>query len=64
MTSPLRGPNRTITAADAKALYERGCTIRSVAARIERSYGLTHQLLTESGVVLRDRQGRARKAAP
>jgi hypothetical protein len=63
MNTKLKGPNRTITAVDAKTLYEEGCTVRSVAARIGRSYGLTYQLLVEAGTTFRDRQGRARKAA-
>ena len=64
MTGPrLTGTDRTLTAADAKALYEQGCTVRSVAARIGKSYGVTHKLLTEAGTVFRDRAGRARKAA-
>lgn len=64
MTGPrLTGTDRTITAADAKALYEQGCTVRSVAARIGKSYGVTYQLLTEAGTTFRDRTGRTKKQA-
>lgn len=62
MNAKLRGPARTIAAADAKSLYEQGCTVRSVAARVGHSYGLTYQLLVEADTVFRDRQGRPRKA--
>jgi len=59
----LRGTDRTETAQRAADLYAQGCTIRSVAAQIGRSYSGTRALLLEAGVRLRDRGGRLRKAA-
>lgn len=59
----LRGTTRTETARQAADLYGQGCTIRSVAAQIGRSYGCTRALLLEAGVRLRERGGRLRKAA-
>ncbi|MDX2763354.1 helix-turn-helix domain-containing protein [Streptomyces europaeiscabiei] len=43
-------------------LYTQGCTIRSVAAQLGRSYGGTRVLLLEAGVTLRARGGGIRKA--
>jgi hypothetical protein len=54
----LRGTTRAETARQAADLYGQGCTIRSVAAQIGRSYGCTRALLLEAGVRLRDRGGR------
>lgn len=54
----LRGTTRTELARRAADLYGQGCTIRSVAAQIGRSYGCTRALLLEAGVRLRERGGR------
>lgn len=59
----LRGTTRAETARRAADLYGQGCTIRSVAAQIGRSYGCTRALLLEAGVRLRERGGRLWKAA-
>ncbi|MFD4257763.1 helix-turn-helix domain-containing protein [Streptomyces sp. NPDC058534] len=59
----LRGTARTTTALTAADLYAQGCTIRSVAIQIGRSYGATRVLLLEAGVQLRARGGGIRKAA-
>ncbi|MFJ6073654.1 helix-turn-helix domain-containing protein [Streptomyces sp. NPDC093065] len=57
----LRGTARTTTAQQAADLYVQGCTIRSVAIQIGRSYGATRALLLEAGVQLRTRGGGIRK---
>lgn len=59
----LRGDARNEAMGQAKELYLSGCTIRSVAAHIGRSYGSTRTLLLEADVRLRERGGRTRKAA-
>lgn len=56
--------NARQTARDKAAhLYGQGCTIKSVAAQLGRSYGGTRVLLLEAGVTLRGRGGNVRKAA-
>jgi hypothetical protein len=59
----LTGDVRTAARDKAAELYGQGCTIRSVARQIGRSYGGTRVLLVEAGVQLRARGGRVRKAA-
>jgi hypothetical protein len=60
----LAGDARQTTAQKAADLYAQGCTIRSVARQIGRSYGGTRVLLLEAGVQLRGRGGSVgRKAA-
>jgi len=59
----LRGLDRAAAAKQAAKLYTQGCTIRSVARQLGRSYGSTRVLLLEAGVQLRDRGGRIRRAA-
>lgn len=58
----LRGTARTTTAQTAADLYAQGCTIRSVAIQIGRSYGATRALLLEAGVRLRTRGGGIQRA--
>lgn len=59
----LRGNTRTTAARHAADLYTQGCTIRSVARQLGRSYGCTRALLLEAGVRLRPKGGlRAGKA--
>ncbi|MBE4796174.1 helix-turn-helix domain-containing protein [Streptomyces caniscabiei] len=58
----LTGNARQTTRTRAADLYAQGCTIRSVARQIGRSYGGTRALLLEAGVTLRARGGRLRKA--
>ncbi|MFA4082052.1 helix-turn-helix domain-containing protein [Mycobacteroides salmoniphilum] len=51
--------------AELKAAYEKGASIRTLAADTGRSYGYVHRALVESGVTLRGRGGpnrRGRKA--
>lgn len=58
----LTGDARTAARDKAAELYAQGCTIRSVAAQLGRSYGGTRVLLVEAGVQLRGRGGSLRKA--
>ncbi|MFD3574737.1 helix-turn-helix domain-containing protein [Streptomyces sp. NPDC058644] len=58
----LTGEDRTTAMDKAKELYLAGCTIRSVADQIGRSYGNTRLLLLEAGVQLRPK-GHPRQAA-
>lgn len=58
----LTGEARTAAAEDCRELYEQGSTVRAVAARIKRSYGVTHKLLVEAGTTFRARNGKPRKA--
>lgn len=58
----LKGDDRTTTRTNAAELYLAGCTIRSVAKQIDRSYGNTRVLLLEAGVKLRSKGGGIRKA--
>lgn len=62
-SAALTGEARTAAAEDCRELYEQGCTVRSIAARIKRSYGVTHKLLVEAGTTFRARDGKPRKAA-
>ncbi|SLC01037.1 transcriptional regulator [Mycobacteroides abscessus subsp. abscessus] len=41
--------------------YEKGASIRTLAAETGRSYGYVHRALVESGVVLRGRGGPNRR---
>ncbi len=59
----LTGQARQTTRQKAADLYTQGCTIRSIARQIGRSYGGTHVLLVEAGVQRRARGGNVRKAA-
>lgn len=59
----LTGDERATTRAKAAALYAQGCTIRSVAAELGRSYGNTRDLLLEAKVPMRAKGGGIRKAA-
>lgn len=58
----LTGDVRNTARDKAAQLYGQGCTIRSVAAQLGRSYGGTRVLLLEAGVTLRGRGGASRKA--
>lgn len=61
------GEKRTRVAESLAKQYEKGASIRAIAASIGRSYGFVHRILAEEGVVLRTRGGsrptRARKRA-
>jgi hypothetical protein len=62
-TAALTGQARTAAAEDCRELYEQGSTVRSIAHRIGRSYGVAHKLLVEAGTTFRARNGKPRKAA-
>jgi hypothetical protein len=44
-------------------LYVKGASIRKVAAKLQRSYGFTHRLLTTADVPMRRRGGANRRRA-
>ncbi|MET7458455.1 helix-turn-helix domain-containing protein [Streptomyces sp. NPDC005574] len=54
------GPERDRVAAELKAKYEAGASIRALAEESTRSYGGVHQLLADAGVVFRSRGGATR----
>ncbi|MFE2739080.1 helix-turn-helix domain-containing protein [Streptomyces sp. NPDC056723] len=56
----ITGAARDQVAADLKAAYEGGASIRSIAESTKRSYGFVHRILTEAGVTLRGRGGAMR----
>jgi hypothetical protein len=58
----ITGAARVQLAAQVRTDYERGASIRSIGADRGYSYGLTRQLLVESGVALRRRGGDQRGA--
>ncbi|MFD4976267.1 helix-turn-helix domain-containing protein [Streptomyces sp. NPDC058424] len=51
------GPERDRVAAELKAKYEAGATIRALADQTGRSYGGVHRLLADAGVTFRSRGG-------
>ncbi|MBT2369382.1 transcriptional regulator [Streptomyces sp. ISL-10] len=59
----MAGPDRDKVAADLKAQYESGASIRSIAEATSRSYGGVHRLLADAGVRFRSRGGELRKKA-
>lgn len=54
------GAEREKLAAELKARYDSGESIRSLAAATGRSYGFVHRMLSESGTTLRGRGGATR----
>ncbi|MET7728758.1 helix-turn-helix domain-containing protein [Streptomyces mirabilis] len=59
----LPGPERDKVAAELKAQYEAGISIRAIAESTGRSYGGVHGLLAHAGVEFRSRGGATRKVA-
>ena len=57
----LKGEARQDACQQAAELYAQGCTIRSIATQLGRSYGGTRALLLEAKVTLRTRGGGIRK---
>ncbi|WP_020497749.1 MULTISPECIES: helix-turn-helix domain-containing protein [Sciscionella] len=53
----ITGNHRTKLATDLKKKYEKGASIRVLAASTGRSYGFVHRVLCESGAQLRGRGG-------
>jgi len=51
----LVGADRATVAAQFKEAYEKGTSIRQIAARTGRSYGFVHHTLSNAGVPLRGR---------
>ena len=65
--SRISGPQRTTLASQYAKRYTGGESIRTIAEEAGRSYGFVHNVLKESGVVLRGRGGAtrgAKKTAP
>ena len=58
----LTGKDRTGLARQLRSGYEKGASIRDLAASSGRSYGFVHRLLVESGASLRARGGPTRGA--
>lgn len=56
----ITGSHRSKLASDLKKKYEKGASIRGLAASTGRSYGFVHRVLCESGVQLRGRGGATR----
>lgn len=54
------GAARDEVGAMLKEKYEKGASIRALAASTGRSYGFVHRVLSEAGVTLRSRGGNAR----
>jgi hypothetical protein len=57
----VRGEERRRVADDFAARYERGESIRTLAASSNRSYGFVHRILSQSGVTFRARGSANRK---
>lgn len=55
------GGDRDTLSSQLKGKYERGSSIRALAAESGRSYGFIHRILSESGANLRGRGGATRK---
>ena len=53
----ITGPEREQIAASLRDRYAQGASIRDLVKQTGRSYGWTHRVLRESGVVLRGRGG-------
>ncbi|GAA3597951.1 helix-turn-helix domain-containing protein [Streptomyces osmaniensis] len=51
------GPERNRVAAELKARYEAGASIRALAKEAGRSYSGVHHLLADAGVAFRSRGG-------
>ena len=59
--SRITGPERAELAAEVCQKYERGESIRALAAETGRSYGFVHGLLVDGNVPLRGRGGATRR---
>ncbi|MFI9082211.1 helix-turn-helix domain-containing protein [Streptomyces sioyaensis] len=55
------GPERDRIAAELKAKYEAGASIRALAEETGRSYGGVHRLLADAGITFRSRGGAMRQ---
>jgi predicted transcriptional regulator len=59
----ITGNDRSKLATDLKKQYDKGKSIRELAASHGRSYGFVHRVLSESGATLRGRGGATRTKA-
>lgn len=59
----ITGTERESLTADVKKRYDKGASIRELAAETGRSYGFIHRLLVESDTSLRGRGGPTRGTA-
>ncbi len=59
----LSGKERAALTESLRRKYDKGASIRALAAEIDRSYGFVHRVLTEAGVTLRGRGGATRGRA-
>jgi predicted transcriptional regulator len=59
----ITGHDRSKLATDLKKQYDKGRSIRELAASHGRSYGFVHRVLSESGATLRGRGGATRTKA-
>ncbi len=59
----ITGTERSKLAIDLKKQYDKGRSIRDLAATHGRSYGFVHRVLSESGATLRGRGGATRVKA-
>jgi predicted transcriptional regulator len=57
MGTQLRGDARDELRESVRGRYQDGKSVRDIAREEDRSYGLIHRLLIESGVVFRPRGG-------
>ncbi|MBS9532264.1 transcriptional regulator [Mycobacterium sp. M1] len=63
MTKP-ENPPRERVLTELRSAYERGASIRTLAATTGRSYGSVHSMLRESGVAMRGRGGPNHRSHP
>lgn len=56
----ITGDERGTISDQLRRQYEKGSSIRAIAAETGRSYGFVHRVLLESGVTLRSRGGATR----
>lgn len=61
--TPLTGEDRDRLAAELRRRYERGATLRALAAEVGRSYGLVRKLVLAQGATLRGRGGAGTRKA-
>ena len=55
---------RDVMLVELRSAYERGASIRTLAASTGRSYGSVHSMLRESGAAMRSRGGPNHRSHP
>ncbi|SDP35883.1 transcriptional regulator [Klenkia soli] len=60
----ITGDDRSTLADELRKRYDKGDSIRVLAAETGRSYGFVHRLLSENGATLRSRGGANRPSTP